>query len=56
MVRSVTWLLLACAVAALAAAVGTSQPFIRWRQHRRIARLLKQFANTVDFDEGASRL
>lgn len=26
------------------------------QHHRHIARLLKQFAHTVNFDEGASRL
>lgn len=56
MVRPVTWMLLASAVTALVMAVGTSESFMRWRQRRRIARLLKQFASTVNFDEGASRL
>lgn len=51
-----SWGLLACAVVALAAAVWTSEPFKRWRHQRHIAQLLKQFAHTVNFDEGASRL
>lgn len=55
-VLTLTWMLLVSAVVALAMAVATSDTFARWRNRRRVARLLKQFASTVNFDEGASRL